>query len=315
MASHPKPVVESSLRWEVVQNVVESQIRADGVHVWPFNPSFPVDVRHFVFDQRRDIRLTRHGYFELLYVHSGRALYQIQDKHFSAQKGDLIVINGTNYHRLREVEEGPFRATVLYFLPDALGTLTGDDTLYLMPFLVQDAKFPNVVSHEEKLSAPVCELMAKIEHQLPAKSDRAKLAAQTYLEMILVELVNHYRGHLTAANHFDRTQKIIERLQPIFDFLEVHYSESIALTTATSIVEMSKAHFMRSFKKVTGQSFDAYLNQFRIAKAQALLASTDKSISQISQEVGFCDQSYFGLVFRRHVRLTPREYRNSTQQA
>jgi AraC-like DNA-binding protein len=54
-----------------------------------------------------------------------------------------------------------------------------------------------------------------------------------------------------------------------------------------------------------------YLNHFRIAKAQALLATTDKSISEIGEEVGFCDQSYFGLVFRRLVHLTPRDYRKS----
>jgi AraC-like DNA-binding protein len=72
---------------------------------------------------------------------------------------------------------------------------------------------------------------------------------------------------------------------------------------------MSKAHFMRSFKQVTGHSFDTYLNHFRIAKAQVLLASTDKPISEVGRDVGFGDQSYFGLVFRRLIQVTPREYR------
>ena len=313
-ASSASPISHRGIQWEVVHNVVEPQIRADGVHVWPFNPSFPVDVRHFVFDQHREIRLTRHGYFELLYVHSGKARYQVQDRSFSAQRNDLIVINGANYHRLSEVVDAPFKATVLYFLPDALGPAKGENSLYLMPFLAQDEKFQNIVSHRESLPAEIRSLIGKIEKVLPPNSDHARLAARTYLEMALVLLVNRYRSHLTVSSHYDRMQGIIERLQPLFDYLEVHYPESIALSKATSIVDMSKAHFMRSFKKVTGQSFDAYLNQFRIAKAQALLASTDKSISQISHEVGFCDQSYFGLVFRRLVRLTPREYRKGLPQ-
>ena len=53
----------------------------------------------------------------------------------------------------------------------------------------------------------------------------------------------------------------------------------------------------------------AYLNHCRIERAQALLALTDKSVSDISQEMGFCDQSYFGTVFRKLVGMTPAAYR------
>jgi AraC-like DNA-binding protein len=76
---------------------------------------------------------------------------------------------------------------------------------------------------------------------------------------------------------------------------------------------MSKPHFMRCFKKETGQSFDTYLNRFRITKAQALLASTDLPITRVGQDVGFSDQSYFGLVFRRLLQITPRDYRKQVQ--
>jgi two-component system response regulator YesN len=66
---------------------------------------------------------------------------------------------------------------------------------------------------------------------------------------------------------------------------------------------------MNFFKKATGQSFTAYLNHCRIERAQALLVMTDKSVSDISQEMGFCDQSYFGTVFRKLVGMTPAGYR------
>ena len=52
-----------------------------------------------------------------------------------------------------------------------------------------------------------------------------------------------------------------------------------------------------------------YFNHFRIERAQALLAKTDESMASISQQVGFCDQSYFGTVFRRIVGMTPATYR------
>jgi AraC-like DNA-binding protein len=67
------------------------------------------------------------------------------------------------------------------------------------------------------------------------------------------------------------------------------------------------------YEKTTGPRPDRYtiLQILSIAKAQQLLASTDKSILDISQETGFCDQSYFGLVFRQLVHMTPLQYRKT----
>lgn len=309
----PGAQIEQDLPWESVHPVVEPQIRADGTHVWPFHPGFPVDVRCFSFARKRNIRLTRHNYLELLYVHSGEVRYQIQDREFIAREGDLIVINGMMYHRLSELLESPFRAVVLYFLPDVLRGAdgSGSDVQYLMPFLLQGSQFPNLIPKRTSVPFKIFGLVDKIRNELPAISDRARLTARTYLEMILVLLINHYKDHLALANAFGQRERAMERMQPLFEYLDTHYPYPIALTTATSIVGMSKTHFMRTFKRLTGQPFEMYLNHFRIAKAQALLATTDKSISEIGEEVGFCDQSYFGLVFRRLVQLTPREYRKT----
>ena len=72
---------------------------------------------------------------------------------------------------------------------------------------------------------------------------------------------------------------------------------------------MSQSHLMYLFREATGQSFVSYLNRFRIAKAQDLLATSDASLVAISQLVGFCSQSHFGQVFRRLIGETPNEYR------
>jgi two-component system response regulator YesN len=73
---------------------------------------------------------------------------------------------------------------------------------------------------------------------------------------------------------------------------------------------MSESHFMSLFKRVTGLSFVTYCNHFRIERAQALLTKSRQTMAEISQQVGFCDQSYFGTVFRRIVGMTPASYRS-----
>jgi Helix-turn-helix domain len=56
-------------------------------------------------------------------------------------------------------------------------------------------------------------------------------------------------------------------------------------------------------------SFMKYLNHYRVERSQVMLVNTDEPMATISQEMGFCDQSYFGTVFRRLVGMTPAAYR------
>jgi AraC family transcriptional activator of pobA len=301
--------------WESVHSVVESQIRADGFHDWPFIPSFPVDVRAFTFGEHRSIRLTWHEYYELFFVCSGEALYEVRDKQFELHASDLMIVSDSLYHRLSKVVATPFRALVLYFIPDVLRAddNTRDHEFYLSSFRLQRDGFPHMISAETGVPVQVLRLMLKIRELLPALDADGQLVVRTYLEMILVLLMNHDREQLSLSNPLNRNHRSLERMRPLFDFIEEKYSSAISLSTASAIVGMSKPHFMRSFKRATGQSFDTYLNRFRIAKSQVLLATTNMAISAVGQEVGFADQSYFGLVFRRLVKVSPREYRNSVQ--
>jgi AraC family transcriptional activator of pobA len=305
----------TSIRWEDAYQAVIPQINADGLLVQQFEPSLPVQVRFYSYDPRRDYRSCRHHYFEIFYLSSGEALFRIGERTFPMRAGDLIVVNSTHYHNIqpapRSSSSRVVHGVLLYFMPEMFrGTgAAREDIEYLEPFLQQDEGFPHVVPAETRTPATVYELMRSIAGEAPARTGRSRLAAKTYLRMILVQLVNHFSAYRGASSSFERKHQRIERLHPLFRFLDEHYAEPVTLDDAARIVGMSKSHFIHFMKQVTGMSFVAYLNQFRVSKAQALMASTPKSLAEISYEVGFCDQSYFGQVFRKLLKITPREYR------
>jgi AraC-like DNA-binding protein len=299
------------LTWEQAYPLVEPQINAEGVHVWPFDPAFPIDVRFLVFEGRHDIRMNRHDYYELAYAYAGETDFRIQDQRFRFKQGDLAVIGSTLYHRIASRPDRRVKVAVLYFKPNLVcaSAPTGEEVEYLTPFYLQDSKFPCLIPPDSGVPTQILDLIHRIHEELPAATSRGRLAVKTYLKMILMLLVNHYATCSGIQETFSRKQRAIHRLGPLFGYLEEHYQEPIRIHDAARICAMSPSHFMYFFKRVTGQSFLAYVNHFRIAKAQALLASTEKSISEVSQEVGFCDQSHFGAVFRKFVHLTPFQYR------
>jgi AraC-like DNA-binding protein len=304
----PRKVCDDQVR------VVEPQINAKGTHVWPFDPTFPIDVWFQRCGQGHNVRKNRHDYFEILYLCAGSASLEIQDRSLPVREGDLAVVGSTLYHRFECRSPSQYTASVLFFQPDLIRADGGPDNAeYLTPFLLQDSQFPHVVPAKSGIPLQAFDLMQRIRMELPAGTPRARLTVKTYLKMILILLLNQYASYAGTVETFQRQQHALERLRALFEHLERNFGDPIQVHEAARICGMSESHFMSFFKRATGQSFMAYLNHCRIERAQALLVMTDKSVSDISQEMGFCAQSYFGMVFRKLVGMTPAAYRTKSR--
>lgn len=68
-----------------------------------------------------------------------------------------------------------------------------------------------------------------------------------------------------------------------------------------------------NLKKHTGHSPIEYLLNKRLKEAEKLLGTTDLSITQIAEIVGFGSSSYFSQFFKKNKNMSPREYRTQEQ--
>ena len=289
--------------------LVEPQINAEGVHVWPFDVACPMDVVFLMENGQHKVRMNRHPYFEVLYLCAGSAICHIQDRFIPMRAGDLVVIGSTLYHRIECRSSTPVTIAALFFEPDMIRCDGGNDSMeYLTPFLLQDSDFPHTIPAESGVPRQVLDMMMRI-HAERASMPKTRLALKTYLKMILALLVNHYSSYAGTVEVFYRQERALDRIRPLFRFLEQNCGSSIQIKQAARVCGMSESHFMSVFKEVSGLSFLKYLNQYRIERAQVMLTHTEESMKNICQDVGFCDQSYFGAVFRKIVGVTPAEYR------
>lgn len=294
--------------------VTENQVNADGVHEWPFDPSFPVDALQHSLSGTRPFRMNRHDYFELVFLISGELVWQVQDSLVTQSDGDLFVMTSPKFHRVTERSGPKAEVRSLFFDRNLLASSAGSDFEYLDYLFTQASNQRHLVCADTKLPCEIDQLIREIAKELPARSDRARLCVRTYVKMILVLLMDHVVVPGSRHSSATRRQTSLDRLRPLFDMMERNYAGRISTEDAAAIVNMSLSTFRRMFIQLTGESFVQYLNTFRIAKAQKLLASTDMPISEVCLEVGFCDQSYFGMIFRRLTQMTPRHYRQKVNQ-
>ncbi len=92
-------------------------------------------------------------------------------------------------------------------------------------------------------------------------------------------------------------------------YIESHYDTSCTLDELAARADMSPFHFLRVYRRVTGQTPHRHVLATRLRHAaQRLRASRDR-IGDIALEVGFGDLSHFNASFMHHFRSTPGAYR------
>ena len=114
----------------------------------------------------------------------------------------------------------------------------------------------------------------------------------------------YYRAHtkLKVANWYEPIRKSIA-------YLNAHYAERVTVETLAEKSHYSVAQFRKLFTKLTQMSPARYITQVRVNAARTLLTTTDKRITDIAAETGFCDHSHFIKQFRKITGKTPNQLR------
>lgn len=110
----------------------------------------------------------------------------------------------------------------------------------------------------------------------------------------------------------DSTSKSSGRLTEKFlSLVQQHFKKERFLDYYAKELEVSTKHLSRTVKETTGFSAVEWIDRFVILEAKVLLKSTTMSIQQISVELNFASQSFFGKYFKKHTGSSPKDFRNS----
>ena len=105
-------------------------------------------------------------------------------------------------------------------------------------------------------------------------------------------------------------QKFIDQLHSIV--LTNISDENFGVRKLSELLGLSPSQTLRKTKAASGKSVNQYIRELRLEKGAKLLKETDKSIAEISYQVGFSSASYFNKTFRKYYDVTPGEFRVSS---
>lgn len=229
----------------------------------------------------------------LIFCMAGSGWISLQGKRrIPVRQGGLFFIPAGFPHRYGASEESPWQIRWVHFSglrsPDFISRLNGQLQGEVLP---GDAGA--IVSAFEQAQ----EVLAG------GYTDSGLLLLSANLARLLA-LVLH-----SKQAHGNKSRRTGQRILQSMEWLRENLAEPLALSEIARRASLSVPHYCALFKKQTGMSPMRYLVHARMSRACTLLDSSDKSVAEISREVGFQDAFHFSRTFRGVVGLSPRAYR------
>lgn len=113
------------------------------------------------------------------------------------------------------------------------------------------------------------------------------------------------RVHRTREN-----PKFSEPIQRCCNYIEMNLNRNIHAQELADMVGYSVTYFTRRFREETGFGISDYVKAARIERAKLLLETSEDSVQEVSDKLGFTTRNYFTKCFREIAGMTPVEYRN-----
>jgi YesN/AraC family two-component response regulator len=126
------------------------------------------------------------------------------------------------------------------------------------------------------------------------------------IRLLLLIADNDKERIIARPLHIDKDKR---RMQQIKTYVVCNAKQGITIDDIARHIGMNRASFCVFFKKVAGQTFINYLNEYRVTLACRLLKENKLRISDVCFQTGFNDIPYFNRVFKKIKGCSPREFR------
>ncbi|OEJ99885.1 AraC family transcriptional regulator [Roseivirga misakiensis] len=98
------------------------------------------------------------------------------------------------------------------------------------------------------------------------------------------------------------------RVDRVFKYIDKNLDGDLALNKVAEVAFFSPFHFHRVFKSITGETLNAYVTRKRIEKAAAKIIHNRQTITELSVNYGFSDNSSFTRTFKKFYGVSPTEF-------
>lgn len=249
------------------------------------------------FNQLRDKTENQKFYFKGAHIVRENELLNLKTNFdYNASKYFFKIVNHDYFSALYQLEDY-FNSIIIEYISPVFLKQEASNLFYTLITALED-------------DIQIKKDFSKIKLTMTSRISRTKYL-EDFSELIL-STINLIKTELTftETNASNDNNEVIDH---IIYYIENNYNSQITLSSLASKFYLSYNYLSSLFTAKFGINFSDYVNQVRIKKAKELLANSNLNLSEISDQVGYTDLSYFSKVFKKETGITPSKYRKGSR--
>lgn len=231
--------------------------------------------------------------YQLLYIASGKAHFYFDNKETIVSAGNMVIYRPGELQRYlyyaadqTEVFWVHFTGSEVENLLNKCGIKQGQNLIHTGTTIAFSNLFLRIIQ--------------ELQHR---NAEFEKMCAMN-LEQLFILL---YRETTKERSH--KSEFLDAEMEKAKQFFFENYSTEISIEEYAADKGMSVSYFIRNFKQYYNMTPMQYILSVRITNAQTLLETTDYTVAEISNIIGYDNPLYFSRLFHKQNGISPREYR------
>ncbi len=257
-----------------------------------------------------------HDYIELLFVYAGTIRQVIERKDIELIKGEIMLLDMNVKHKIAVAGEGDIAINILmkkeFFDWVFMSQFSKNDIIFefIAKAIYDTKKMRQYLVFRTSENERIWELMLKILDEYYEPKIGTDTAIRSYLALLFTELFRDYRTNLN--------ERIVNEIETSINSEVVKYInknyKNISLVEIASHFNFNTDYMGKLIKQITGDSFTNFVKDKKLEEACHLLKHSLASITEIVNEIGYSNISYFYKQFKNKYGVTPDEYRNKVAE-
>lgn len=258
------------------------------VHIGPDSNQRPFPSDHVPFHWHDELQMS--------WVFEGELEFCINGDKFLLASDKLLFIKNHQLHSSRTVRRDA-RTLCINFSPDIFHPIILKN--YILP-LLENPAFSYALLPLKPYQVTLLEKYRNWKNE-----PLGYFSVINFLSQIVEEILSEFEVQADQPDYEE-----MKLFHMALSYVHNHYAEPLTVKQIAEKALVNKSRLTVIFKKYTNMSPIKYLNEYRLYTAKNLIVHTGKTISEISEEVGYRQISHFIQQFRNSYGLPPLKYRN-----
>lgn len=250
----------------------------------------------------------KHGFYILMFITKGTGTHTIDFREYPVGPGRVFCMRPGQVHSwdLSDDTDG----FVVFFTSEFYQQAFPQRRLYRYPFF-------NALLHQPSIAIPAGQQTAflHIMQQMSGELAQRQLMQADmlghYLDMLLILLSRRYQSQGIALPA--PAGELSQQLQVLEELIDRHYKEHRPVSFYADQLHLTTKQLHDLCRRSLNKTSTDLIQQRLLLEAQRLLVHSDLTSSQIAAELGYMDTAYFFRFFKKHLGLTPEQFRNANR--